>query len=323
MIANWFQSNRGLALGVLSAGVTASAVIAPAVQHLISTMGWKGAFWVLGGVAVFVIAPMAAIFLRQRPEDKGLITEEGADEVSVNQPVPSANLVVDRQWASVDWTPVYALKTVRFWWLSLMCIFLGFYCYTLLAHQVAYLTDAGYSRAFAAGVVAAFCILATVGSFCTFVSDYLGREMTFTLGSICALIGLVIMMSIDNALHPWLPYLYALFFGFGYGLCIALIAVISADLFQGRHYGAINGIYMALFVFGGAMGPWFAGYVFDVTGSYDRVFPLMYFSVFASTALIWFSSPRKVRKVPGRKKTTKTSSDHPHPNPPPSRGREL
>jgi MFS family permease len=306
MIANWFPRRRGLALGILSAGVTMSAIIAPGVQYLISSIGWKGAFLVLAGVSAFIMAPLAAIFQRHRPEDKGLMKDGGDEEISSNPDGHSDNLVIDQHWASVEWTPVYALKTVRFWWLSLTSIFLGFYCYILLAHQVAFLTDAGYSRAFAAGIVAIFCILGTVSSFCSFVSDYIGREVTFTLSSVCTLIGLVVMMSIKNTHYLGMPYIYALFFGFGYGLCIALIAVISADLFQGRHYGTINGICLSFFVFGGAAGPWLAGYVFDVTGSYDRLFPLMYFSIFASTAFIWLASPRKVRTVPGKVNTTKT-----------------
>jgi len=302
MIANWFVKRRGLALGVLSAGVTASAVIAPGVQFLITALGWKGAFVVLAGLSAFVVAPLAAIFARQRPEDMGLNGESDHEGFSEDQAGGSNDLVADREWVSRDWTPAGAVKTPRFWWMSLACLFLGFYCYTLLAHQVAYLTDAGYSRAFAAGIVAIFCVLATLSSFCTLISDFLGREITFTLSSGCTLIGMVLLMSIRDPLHPWMPYLYALVFGFGYGLCIALMAVTSADLFHGKHYGAINGIFMALFVFGGAVGPWFAGYLFDVTGSYDRMFPLLFLAVFASTAFIWLASPRRIRTVPGRTK---------------------
>jgi sugar phosphate permease len=300
MIANWFFRRRGLALGILSAGVTASAVIAPGVQYLISTISWKGAFLVLAGISAFVVAPLAAIFDRQHPEDMGMLPEGmGEPETAEDQPEQPRRLM-DRQWASQEWTPARAMRTSRFWWLALMCLFLGFYCYTLLAHQVAYLTDAGYSRAFAAGIVAVFCIVATLSSFGAFISDYLGRELTFTLSSVCTAIGVTILMLTRDALHPWMPYTYALVFGFGYGLCLALMAVTSADLFQGRHYGAINGILMALFVFGGAVGPWFAGYVFDVTGTYKGAFLFMFLAIFASAAFIWLAAPRKVRAVPGR-----------------------
>ena len=54
VIANWFPKRRGMALGVLGAGITASAVIAPGVQYCISIFGWKGAFIMLAALHAFI-----------------------------------------------------------------------------------------------------------------------------------------------------------------------------------------------------------------------------------------------------------------------------
>jgi len=300
MIANWFRRRRGLALGILSAGITASAIIAPAIQYLITTLGWKSAFLVLGGISAVVVAPVAAIFQRQQPNDD---LEAGADRLDPARSIeemPADDLVLDPEWASRDWTFATTVRATRFWWLILMCVFLGLYTYTFLAHQVAYLIDAGYTKPFAAGIVALFSILATVSSVFAFVSDYLGREVTFTMGSACCLGGVILLQATQDAHNPWMPYLYASIFGFGFGMTVAMMAVTSADLFQGEHLGAINGMAMACFVTGGALGPWLAGFTFDITGSYQGIFPLMYLAILASTMFIWLASPRKVRAALGK-----------------------
>jgi len=301
VITNWFSERRGMAVGILSAGVTSSAVIAPAVQYCISLLGWKGTFMIHSVVYVFIVAPLAAILQRQQPEYTDVVVGDGGAEVKTGMNVVHMDdLVVDKEWVLHEWTPTNALKTQRFWYVAMTCIFLGLYCYTILTHQVAYLTDMGYSGAFAAGIVAVFCIFATVASFCAFISDYLGREISFTIGSLCSLIGLVVLMSTTSNIYAWLPFLYAVIFGYGYGLSVSVMATLPSDLFQGKHFGVINGILMGFFVFGGATGPWIAGHIFDITGSYGKVFPLLYFSVFASTVFVWLSLPMKVRAVPGR-----------------------
>ena len=94
-----------------------------------------------------------------------------------------------------------------------------------------------------------------------------------------------------------MPYLYGVVFGFPLGLCSGVALATAADLFQGKHFGAIMGVLVGLLIGGGAIGPWLAGYIFDVTGNYAQAFPLIYFSVFASAVFIWLAAPRKVRKV--------------------------
>ncbi len=305
MIANWFRRRRDLALGILSAGITASAIIAPAIQYLITTLGWKGAFFVLGGISAVVVAPVAAIFLRQQPNDNVEANTGPLGPDRSIEEIPADDLILDPEWASRGWTFANTVRAPRFWWLILMCVFLGLYTYTFLAHQVAYLIDAGYSKPFAAGVVALFSILATTSSIFAFVSDYLGREVTFTTGSTFCLIGVIILQATQDTHNPWMPYLYASIFGFGFGMTIAMMAVTSADLFQGEHLGAINGMVMACFVTGGAFGPWLAGFIFDITGSYQEVFPIMYLAILASTMFMWLASPRKIRAVFGKAQTKK------------------
>jgi MFS family permease len=57
----------------------------------------------------------------------------------------------------------------------------------------------------------------------------------------------------------------------GYGLT-SVIGAIPAEIFEGRHYGSVFGTLMLTAIGGGAAGPWVAGALYDLTGSYTPAF---------------------------------------------------
>jgi MFS family permease len=120
-LPNWFVRRRGLAVGLAFAGVgIGSIVILPWIQLLIDRNGWRAASWAMGILVLVVLAPLN-LLLRKRPEDIGLHPDGDEDPVATAAALPSN--VVDPAWASVDWTLGRAMRTARFWWLSL-----GYFC---------------------------------------------------------------------------------------------------------------------------------------------------------------------------------------------------
>ena len=75
---------------------------------------------------------------------------------------------------------------------------------------------------------------------------------------------------------------------------------LVAEIFDGPHYGAIFGAVTVPLTAGGAAGPWVAGVVHDITGSYRPAFLIAIACCMISAASIWIAAPRKVRMVPGR-----------------------
>ena len=68
VISRWFTKNRGLALGIVSAGSGLGVVfIVPGNERLISAVGWSEAFIVCGVIAGVVII-LAAFLLRPAPK---------------------------------------------------------------------------------------------------------------------------------------------------------------------------------------------------------------------------------------------------------------
>ena len=293
-------------MGVVNAGVLCNMLLAPVVQSLISSLGWRGAMLVLAGWAIFILAPLAAIFHRDRPEDKGLHVDGVAGESSVEKGGRSKSLLNEKEPAPSDVSFWEALGTYRFWSLSFMFLFLGFYLYLFLVHQVAYLADAGYSKAFAAQVVSIFGILAVTGSLCTFISDGLGREITYTCSSALAMLALVVLSKAQDPTLAWTVFLYAITFGFAYGMSTSLLGSVAGDLFRGKSFGAISGTAISCFVVGGAVGPWLGGRIFDKVGSYNPVFPLAYLAIGASLIFMWLAAPRKgLVRIDSRRKDGK------------------
>jgi MFS family permease len=82
-IANWFIRRRALAFTLYSLGsATAGIVLAPLVAQIVERAGWR-AGWLLLGVLLWCVAPLAWLIVRRRPEDLGL-HPDGDTEVRAN-----------------------------------------------------------------------------------------------------------------------------------------------------------------------------------------------------------------------------------------------
>jgi MFS family permease len=71
----------------------------------------------------------------------------------------------------------------------------------------------------------------------------------------------------DNS-QTWLLYVYAVCYGLGQGSRALVLSAISADIFHGKHFGAIFGYFTFSIGLGGAAGAWLGGFLFDRTNSY-------------------------------------------------------
>jgi cyanate permease len=85
----------------------------------------------------------------------------------------------------------------------------------------------------------------------------------------------------------------------GYALT-SVMGPIPAEIFAGRHAGGIFGMVMLSGILGGAAGPWAAGALHDLTGSYAPAFWISLSGNVISTLAIWRAAPGKVRAVAGR-----------------------
>jgi len=160
----------------------------------------------------------------------------------------------------------------------------------MATHQVAHAVDRDVPRdtavwlfAFAAGCMMAGNVLGG------WLSDRVGRGWVFVLGTVVAILGILCFALMRGPQDRVLLLLYAVS-GFGFGMRIAQLSTIPADVFAGPHLGAILGVVQAGGGLGGAIGPFLAGWLFDVTNSYRLAFLTACVAVAGSAVAAWFAA---------------------------------
>jgi MFS family permease len=299
-LPNWFVRRRGLAMSLAFSGAGAgSIVLLPWLQTVIERAGWRAACLVLGILVLTLLAPLN-LLLRHRPEDLGLEPDGDRSSGDAAPGRPTAN-VVDAAWVAVDWTLGRAVRTARFWWIAAGYLSALYAWYAVQVHQTTYLVEVGFSPANAAWALGFVSLAAIPGQIALgHLSDRIGREWVWTAGCLGFILCFLALLRLGRAPTPAVLSLMVLVQGtLGYSLT-SVIGAIPAEIFAGRHYGAIFGTLMLAAIAGGAAGPWVTGAIYDATGSYVPAFWIAIGASGFSVLAIWLAAPRTVRAVAGR-----------------------
>ncbi len=298
LVQQWFKEKKGLPMGIISSGIGVGILVCvPAIQYLILRTGWRMAYRIMAVSIPVAVISMAILFLKRPAPSVSHHPEIGSRQAFVKNP-----LVIDEEWASRSWTVPEALTTRQFWLLALSSLLSSLVTQSVFAHQVAFFVDHGLEALFASYIVGTVGMVSLGGKILWgTVSDRIGREMTYTMGATCYLLGLSTLILFSIFHSPVLTYLFSIFFGLGYASTAALPPLITADLFEGRAYGGIFGWLMMLVAMGGAFGAWLAGFLYDNLGSYVPVFVILMIGAIISCLSIWWAAPRRIRAVPGKR----------------------
>jgi MFS family permease len=302
VVNHWFIRYRGLAAGIALFGLSLSFLLSPLTQYLRETVGWRTAFMIFGAAVFFVVVPLTSIFMRHRPQTMGLLPD-GVREMPENEDKSASKhdiSVVDPKWASTDWTLARAFKTYRLWILLGVAFMMGIMVNFPQVHQVAYITDIGYSPMLAVTTFTVFGLLNGIGPLGGLISDRIGRERCATLGAVSIAASMVAALLIRSPGMEWAWYISSICYGFGIGVLAPTLPSTYGDLFAGKNLGSIIGFINMGFGIGGAVGPYIAGYIYDVGGSYTAAFIMVLAVALIQATLMWLASPRKVRLVAGR-----------------------
>jgi MFS family permease len=279
IVTRWVVRSRGTAMGVLSTGTPLSAVaFYPVNAWLIVTLGWRTALMVFGSIVAAATVSLALLY-RDPPTDE-------------DRPPQTTSP------AGEDWTLRRAFQSTRLWAAFTMTA-LGVIGYQIMAtHQVAHAVDRGFEYttvvwlfAFGAGCMMAGNLLGG------WLSDHFGRGWVFAFGSIVAIAGIGCLALTRGPSDLPLLVLYTVS-GFGFGMRIAQLSAIPADVFSGPHLGAILGVVQAGGGLGGAIGPFLGGWLFDATGGYQLAFAAACVAVAGSAVAAWIAAPRMRMRAP-------------------------
>ena len=300
VLPHWFVRRRGMAFGIFTSGFGLSFLTVSLVQYFITKFGWRMSFILLGILVAVILLPLIALFSHHRPQDIGLFPDgtRPLEKVKRSSDCAKGPMVVGEEWASINWSLRKAMGTYQFWFLffATFCIF-GFVENLVVVHQVALMRDVGFSTTFVTSIVLLWGIMIALGNLGGFLSDKIGREKTFAIGCLASILGLFMLLLLEQSHDSWILYLYAVSFGLGMGMTGPALGAASADIFQGRHFGSINGFLTLGFGLGGIIGPWFGGFVFDTTKNYSTALMVAILVTCVAFTLFWIAAPRKIRKL--------------------------
>jgi MFS family permease len=300
LLAHWFEHRRGTANGLASIGIgTGVLFFVPFIQCLISFKGWQFAYLIFGLLVLLIPLPLNAFLLRHTPKEMGLFPDGGlsktVEEIELKKGIQTE--MVDSSSPAGEMRVQDILRSPRFWCLLLFPSLVSFGSYFTIVHHVKYLTDLGVDRSWAASLFAG--IGAWSGGFrflWGWFSDRSGREIAFSLGMICFTLGVLFLLLFETIRATPILYLFAVFFGSGWGASAPLFMSISADLYKGKHFGWIYGTLEGVLGIGAALGAYLGGVIFDRTGNYFWAFILVMIFNLVSIPLAWIVAPRKYRK---------------------------
>ncbi len=163
-----------------------------------------------------------------------------------------------------------ALRTRSFWFLGISWVLWSACMHLVFTHVVPYATDSGISSAEASGILGLIGLISIPARLIAGVfSDRIGRKVAAV---ICALLQVVAMIWLTWSQEPWMLYVFATVYGLGYGGFESPTVALVGDTFGVRSIGMVMGVLGFGWAIGAAIGPFLAGYIFDISGSYQGAF---------------------------------------------------
>jgi MFS family permease len=273
-VSTWFDKRRGLALALVMAGVgTGAMLFPPLAQALITTYGWRVAYFVLGGAVLLFGVPLTALFVRDAPNAR-FRNSAGMDGAS-----------------AID-----GIRSRVFWILVAMLFLVSVSTNGAIAHLAPLLTDRGVAAGVAALAASALGLTSFFGRLATgaLLDRFFGPRLAMCLfaTSAAGIMLLAASASADAGVAG------AALIGIGVGAEADITPYLLTRYFGLRSFSTLYGLTWTAYAIAGATGPVLMGKVFDATGSYTVLLTALSFAVGAAILLLRALPPYPHRSEP-------------------------
>jgi sugar phosphate permease len=262
----WAARGRGLALGLVYTGSNLGGAVVPVLAVAIAERSsWRQALLLVGALAVVVILPAALGLVREAPGRgrPGRGAAEARRDVAGAPPGAAADGPASLGLAA-------ALRTRSFWILGWVLLVFYFYYVAVTLHLVAFLSDLGFSDAKAAASLGGAVLLGVVGKLGMGVlADRVAWRLALLANFAVVAAASGLLLAVDAA--SVLP-IFLLTHGVAVAAENVILPLAVVGCFGVRHLARIYGALMVALLPGGALGPLFAGAVFDRVGDYRPAF---------------------------------------------------
>lgn len=279
--SRWFVAKRSRAMAIATVGMPVGGVLSILMAPwLLETVGWRGAWFVYGGMYGAIVIPLSILVVRRSPEDLGM-HPDGAAEAHVQAALPRDGRAAAGQ--EVSWTAKQAVRTPAFWILMAVMTMFGLATSGVLVHRVAFWRSTGLSDVTVSQGIASdpFTVV-----FSMLIFGFLGDRMRIrTLGLIGGVgMGLSMLPMIFTSGQAWTIFANNISWGIAAGAYITVSNVALPRYFGRQHLGAIRGVSLPITIAAAGAGAPIFGWMLD-SGVDSRVIWGLAASLFAGAGL--------------------------------------
>ncbi len=259
LVAQWFGTWRGLAIGINNAGMAIGQLSLVYVSSLLLTsFGWRLSHLYLGIAVLVVTVPMALLIPRHKAP---VVSDSNAQPESQAAQGP----LVTENWLT-------ALRSLPLWQLNGGYFVCGMTVSLISLHFIPFVTDRGFPPATATRALSLMFGVSAFGSLLAgVVSDRIGRKNVLVLAYMIRAVAYALLLLWH---HEIALYVFAVLNGLVWLATPPPITALTGEIYGMRALGTLSGISLLFHQIGSGASIWLGGVLYDLTGSYTISFIL-------------------------------------------------
>lgn len=272
IISNWYEKNHGLATGIaMCFSGLGGAVFSPLFSAVITQIGWRMAYALLGALILIIAAPGALFVLKLDPSERNLLPF-GADKARTapEKKVSSGKVIT---------------ISLPFVLLSVFGLLASFNT-GLTQHLSGYAESVGLGTATGAVMISA-AMMGNLSSklFTGILSDWVGPVRACMLMLLGVVAGIALLLTVGTA-SIVVALIASFMLGFVFAVCSVGAPLVTKQVFGVERFGEIYPRIMIAINTGSAFALTVIGFIYDFTQSYTAAFLFCTALLLASCGLL-------------------------------------
>ncbi len=278
-LALWFNKKLGSVNAIRNQGMNLTIAILPTINlWLISELGWRWTFRILGLGVWAVMFPVLLLFFRNRPEDVGQLPDGELEDPLANEDNTTDDCTQvnnNHESRERDFRLSEAIRT-RAYWIILAGVAMWAMTVTAVIFQVQpLLTSRGLDEDYVGHILAVLAATLAVSQLITgYLADRIGLNYLLSVGMLMLAASVWILKIADTLA---LALTFAVAMGLAQGIVTSINSPFWVRYFGRKHLGKIQGSVTTTLVGASSLGASLLGVGFDLFGSYDQVLLMLFF----------------------------------------------
>lgn len=304
----WFRNRLGRISAMISIGTAAAFAWVPEwLTVSIGAYGWRMTYQYVAVILLAGLIPWIVLLFRNRPEELGQLLDGETAETADSRPTLETS-IIETDGANQESSPMQissgddlsltqARRTIGFYILAatqsvwaLVGTGIVFYLFTLCE-------DRGYAAPTAPSLFKSFGLSMLVAQVLgSVLADYQPPHRLLGIGTGLLTLGVAAVAFFESVSTM---HLFAVAFGAGQGILIAVMGVVWVKFYGRTHLGSIRGAVWCVTVAGSGCGPLIMGTLRDYTGQYDTAL-LVFLAMLSPLAIAtWFIQRPRIVEASG------------------------